>query len=192
MEDKYPETPQDVDLETEARVRADFGELIRKPFRPERLEEFAGVSRRRAEIVQKAVWGQIRWSKSIGRPSSPHLADGFRIEHRFHVFDEVITEDGEDDFNVDFWLLNPYLLSKWDLEDDDNFYVAFRSVLIPDNDNKVEVRFADNVPWKRTPGSTGRGIRLIGPTERFFNLKDDPRKVIVLEDFQVIFRHTTF
>lgn len=191
MNPQHPEEKaEEVDLEARARDRAELRDIIRKPLRPERLEEFARVSRGRAEIVEKSVWGQIRWSKSIGRPSSTRLADAFVIEHRFHVYDEVAVDDP--DFDVDVWLNNSFTLSKWDLEDDENFYVAFRSTLVTGNVNVVWVRFADNVPWRRTPGATGRGYRLIVPPARFFNTEDTPPKVTVLQDFEVIFKHTSF
>jgi hypothetical protein len=188
---QYPEErAEEVDLETEVRDLAALNEIIRKPLRPERLEEFARVSRGRSELVEKAVWGQIRWKKGIGRPSSPRLADGFVIEHRFYDGDEQFTEAGIE--RMYGWIGPLESLVKWDMEDDENFYVAFRSLVREFRPNGIAVRFADGVLWRRVEGSSGRGIRFIEPPVRHFNLDDAPPKVNVLEDFEVTFIHTKF
>lgn len=184
MDDNEQEKPEEVDFEARARDRAALRDLIRKPLRPERLEEFARVSRGRAEMVGKAVWGQIHWPKSFGRPNILSRADGFDIKHSFYVFDPVAPDT--DAFDIDYWFPSPSPVSKWDLEDTENFYVAFRTILIPGYDNKVEVRFADNVSWIRGEGVIGRGARFILPPERLFNRESDPKKIFFL-DFVVAF-----
>jgi len=53
-----------------------------------RLSEWASLSSDRTALLRGGVWGGIHWSKTLGRPQTPSITDGFTIVHEFwkHAF----------------------------------------------------------------------------------------------------------
>ncbi len=87
------------------------------------LDRWIGHSNARMSMLAGTFWGRIRWPKSIGKPSTPTLAEGFTIEHKYLFQTWLPTGGGLSE--VDNWLASPEPF-KWDAsEEPDHFGVGY-------------------------------------------------------------------
>src|SRR6266576_6851144 len=81
-------------------------DLLDAPITVERLHAWVEGSDARTNFLAGAVWGHITWDRTLGRPDSPTLAEGFVIEHQKWV-PKIVVLDGI-----------PVDMSTWRDEDD--------------------------------------------------------------------------
>ena len=142
----------------------------------------------RASSLANTVWGVIRWSKKLGRPMTPTLAEGFVIRHTYITHDWSMKGPGvaerQDSFNP---MPEP---SKSDGPSDADFYqITFvaqamgRPIL---DANTISVEFRTGVRWAdmRVRAKRG-GYRHIDPMEVYFKANG---KRIVLDPFVVTYK----
>lgn len=157
-----------------------FSTVLLSPVTRERLDDWAGGTMIRADILSDTVWGTIRWRKSLGRPLAASLAAAFVIEHRSWQTELVI------DKGVGRWvkLTIPHPEpSKWDGPHDDEFYRVSFMAAASQRETRIRVDFAAGVAWERRIQVVGPGYKDIDPPSIYFE-KGDKRHV--LEPFEVI------
>ncbi|MFL6846729.1 MAG: hypothetical protein ACJ8ER_17830 [Allosphingosinicella sp.] len=94
---------------------------------PERFSSWKAELGGTIETLRTYAFGEIFWRKSIGRPHTPALADGFTIEAMTDESIFVVDADGSSHWQP--WQLH-YQPSWWDGKDDDEFWrVGF---IVPD------------------------------------------------------------
>ena len=179
------------DLTGEQRVRelASLRDQILKPdpITPHALTEWASGSADRRALLAGAVWGGIRWSRSLGRPRATSITDGFTITHQTRT--PTLVDQGATNASIDEEWFDAPAPSVWDATGKEGgyrvgfFLYARHSVKsLGFRNNRLMVTFAA-VPWDREPLATRGHLRLdpIGRIE-FANL-GEPR---VIPDFEVV------
>ena len=176
----YPKSAE-TSLEIASRELQTLEPLFKLPITKLGLDGWVGGSSPRAELVADTIWGTIRWAKSLGRPTSPTLAQAFVIEHVHHQVETDYTP-GKTGF-VD--LFPPHTgLTKWDGPEDETFFrVSFVSEGLEGQQTRISVRFADHIRWPTRVHVPGRTYLEIEPAVQHF-LK--PKSLLVLAPFEVI------
>jgi hypothetical protein len=129
-------------------------------FTDERLREWAGDSAERREFLADKILGTISWEKSLGRPASTDLYEGFVVEHAYlHV---EIDQGPEGPVRQESWRqLDPPAL--WDgAEDAERYYVGFFDFVTGSFKETIAVRLADRGWEGGTPFS---GTRRVDPPD---------------------------
>jgi hypothetical protein len=134
------------------------------------------------------LWGTIRWDKSLGRPSTPRLADAFRFHHAY-LWIEAAATQGEPISEKDWYPLPPP--RAWDGPHDEQSYRV--SVLVramPGLANRFWPEMRTDVEWEpKFPAWAGtrRSLRwpsAMVPYGDFFIFTDD---ILVLdEEYEVV------
>lgn len=142
-----------------ARDLAHLSELLNENYSETRVRAWVNASAARRDSFEGLTLGTIRWPKSIGRPGSSTLAEGFVVQHFFHYDIWYIGLNGEI-IEKEGWLagLPP---SVWDATDDGDHY-RVNYLFNAGNRNKVEVKFS-KVAWPRPGNSALRGYRWMHP-----------------------------
>jgi hypothetical protein len=141
--DDYPS-----DLEARDEARGIFRDLVKTSFDPRDIEKWVRASPIRQSLFDDVAVGQIRWPRALGRPDAPSLFDGFVITTKFWADVWHVGLDGS--VVVDLgWTpgLPPDL--REDVSKPDEYCVRYL-FHASENDNQVEVQFAD-MDWHR-PG----------------------------------------
>jgi hypothetical protein len=174
-------------LEVEGLLRPPplFDEVITKPRLREWATEVPAEKKRRTALLADTVWGMIMWKKTLGRPATPRLADGFVIQHDSPPEKESDDTPGaRPEWPLGFPHAEP---QKWDGPHDATYYrVSFITNAYggPDDVNVLEVAFARGVPWIEVkPWARARGIRRISSAAYF----RPSGKWIVLHPFEVTY-----
>jgi hypothetical protein len=99
-------------------------------------------------LYDATIWGQIRWRRSLGKPESPQLADGFLIEHQYLFWwDAGPGADGTPRTKEKWFRSNQGQL--WDgPEDEETLAVNFMLRGVVQRENRVFVDLVTSVEWK--------------------------------------------
>jgi hypothetical protein len=73
-----------------------------------------------ADLFAGTVWGHIVWTKNVGRPLSPRMADAFVIVHKYQLIEGIVNPDGSAT-NIGGWI-DAATPSVWDGPDDEEHY----------------------------------------------------------------------
>lgn len=118
----------------------------------------------RGDFLGDTIFGTVRWSRELGRPATPSLADGFELKHIAYTLE---IEPGT--YDKIYKLISVPPLEAWGLEADDYYIVGFASKIIGGFFEAIEVTLA-NRPWdviRPYPGT-----RLIEPSSQSTGLPD--------------------
>jgi hypothetical protein len=109
------------------------------------LGDWVGDSELRQALLRLMVFGRIRWPRSVGRPQSATLNQGFTILHTSTYVGIAEGQGGPVVTTNTVTLAEPY---KWDEPDDtDHYCVGFFTqvqILFP---QEIQPTFASNVAW---------------------------------------------
>lgn len=171
MEDaKIPNKPGALSLDPKVHAR-ELGNLkdVIDSITEERLTSWIRENTEdRSKLLADTVWGHIRWPKSLGRPSDPLMGNGFVIEHSFYFVTHAVIQGG-DIIEKGKWLPLPEP-SKWNAQDDDDHYrVNFVTSAPRVFQNRLEVRFNDDVIWRNPNEFIAAGYRRIDPQAWWFS-----------------------
>jgi hypothetical protein len=114
----------------------------------------------RENFLANTILGTIRWSKSVGRPVTPALADGFIVTH---VGTKLELDQGPDGLPVNrshTVTLDPPILFDGN-EDDDHYLVGFTDKVLGYTDENIQVALASG-QWQ---GGELFGTRQVQPPQ---------------------------
>jgi hypothetical protein len=176
---------RDLDIETRVTELASLQIELNKPepITRLRLNEWASTSADRHALLRGAVWGGIRWSKTLGKPKRPSIADGFTIVHEFKRIEFVDLGGGN--YRDDSKYIVQAVPSVWDAtKNPDEYRVGFFFIAGGGgiNPNRLTVKLA-TVPWQNV-SLILPGYRKLSPVgySPFGNLGE----WVVLPDFEVL------
>lgn len=149
---------------------ADFSDLLNEGHSETRLRSWMTVSAARKAFFSGLTFGTIRWPKSIGRPSSSTLAEGFVVQHHSYFSFWYRDLNGQI-VEVEGWL--PGLtVTVWDGTDDaDHYRVNYLFNAAQHKPNRVAVKFS-NIGWQRPGKSMLYGYRWMHPDGFEFHSND--------------------
>lgn len=139
-----------------------------------------------ADIFSNAVWGTIRWDRSVGWPSASRMADGFNLKFNYlEIVDDGETQSG----NVTgTGTLKPGASPLlWDgPHDEENFRVSFLYFAIKSSMQQVALELRNGVAWHPLWLTPARYIEYppsLQATLGFFQRKVDA--AVFLDEFVV-------
>jgi hypothetical protein len=135
------------DLEARDQALDTFGDLVKTSFNLREVEKWVGSSLVRESLFDDMVVGQIRWPRSLGRPDTPNLSDGFVITTKLWVDIWHIGIDGSIVEDLRGWApgIAPDVRDGLSTADHHSVHYLFHPPV--DNDGEVEVKFS-GVPWR--------------------------------------------
>lgn len=160
---------------------ARFSQKLNGKYSEARLRAWVNASAARRDSFEGLTFGTIRWPKSIGRPDSGPLAEGFVIDRLFYYDFWYIGLNGEI-IEKDGWIRGTPP-TVWDGKDDaDHFRVNF--LFNAGSRNRVEVSFS-KAGWQRPGKNVLQGYRWMHP--RGFEFESD-RGLTFLPPIQIDLR----
>jgi hypothetical protein len=125
-----------------------FHDMVKASVDARTIEKWVGKTEVRRSLFDDMAMGRIRWPRSLGRPDTPNLSDGFVIRAKFWV--DIWHIDGNGSVVVDLEGWTPGLAVDLldNVADPDYYSVRYLFNAARQNDNRVEVSLA-NVPWHR-------------------------------------------
>lgn len=171
---------RELDLETRARELASFrdevyanGSLTQKA-----VQKWIGGAIARQRLLAGVVFGHIRWPKSLGRPLTPHLGDGFEFLHQRRNLNGVVDSSGNThDSSKLETMPAPFV---HDASTAEEYRVAFQ--FFADFFNHFSYRMREG-PWER-PAGLRPGYRFLDPYQ-IVPFTSDRSQTIILPDIQV-------
>ena len=148
------------------------------------IDRWIGDSNARQMLLQNTVWGRIRWPKTLGRPLTASLADGFAVIHQYYYFTFTGGQDGSI-LPGTSWATGSVPM-KWDApEEPDDYVVGYFAYGVPLWTNRIVVALVTGASWQYRP-AIEPGYRHIEPPagEQYFKAFG-PR--VTLDDFSVKF-----
>jgi hypothetical protein len=115
----------------------------------------------RENFLANTILGTIRWSKSVGKPVTPALADGFIVTH---VGTRLEVDQGPDGQPINLShpvTLDPPILLDGN-EDDDHYLVGFTDKVLGYLDENIKVALA---PGQWQGGEPFAGTRQVQPLQ---------------------------
>jgi hypothetical protein len=135
------------DLQARDQALGTFGDVVKTTFDPKDVEKWVSSSLVRKSLFDDMVVGQIRWPRSLGRPDTPNLSDGFVITTKRWVDIWHIGIDGAIVEDLRGWIpgVAPDVRDGLSTADHHSVHYLFHAPV--DNDGEVEVKFSD-VIWR--------------------------------------------
>jgi len=120
MSDAARPTPPLLDPGLRQRELASLVGTLAHPFTQASMDRWVDASAVRNDLFQDCFWGTIRWPRSLGRPTSANLTDGFllRLQFQYAAYEAGQTDDEPSDQG---WRDLP-TPTMWEAEDDDEHY----------------------------------------------------------------------
>lgn len=142
MSDAARLAPAVLDPDVRQRELASLAGTFAHPFTQASIDRWAAVSAERNNVLKDCFWGTIRWPRSLGRPASANLADGFSLRLQFQYADYVAGQSGDEPKDQG-WRDLP-TPTMWEAEDDqDHYRLIYAGFYIPYNlhvdKNKLDV-----------------------------------------------------
>ena len=157
-------------------LRAELG----GDFNDQRIAAWIGGFQERSAFLTQKTLGAIVWSKQLGRPDSPALADGFVVAPTYDNKEAAQTPEGS--LRTTGWIPVPDSPEVWDGPGDEAHYrVEFLARNIGGTRNAVTVTLS-SVAWRDE--APGLGYRVVVPESQVFDGATNPGLTIV--DFQVV------
>lgn len=158
-----PKTFHDLDPRVRARELASLqDELNRRPdpITKKRLDRWVGAAIDRKSLMTGAVFGGIRWPKSIGRPSTPAIFGGFEIKHEYEAI-KAVAGPGGGLHDASTWVDQPDPSLRDDSKEDYH-RIAFMFFAVYFWPNHLITRLLPEVHWAR-PAGLPVGYRRLNP-----------------------------
>lgn len=143
------------DLEARDETIGSFHDLIKTSFDPRDVEKWVAASQIRQNLFDDMAVGQIRWPRSLGRPDTASLSDGFAIKTKTWVDIWHIGLDGSIVQDLLGWTPSAPPELRDGLSEPDHYSVRYLIHAAADRDNQVEVQFSDTA-WNHPGRSVHR------------------------------------
>ena len=155
MSERYEDPTADTvddDREPEAfdKVAIAFHEMVQSATDSRALETWASRTAVRRSLFDDMAIGRIRWPRSLGRPATATLAEGFVVRSKFWVDIWHIDGNGSVVVDLEGWTPGAAVDLVDITSEPDHFSVRYMYGTAKQNDNRLDVSLA-NVPWSR-PG----------------------------------------
>lgn len=160
---------------------AHFSERLNEKYSETSLRAWVNASAARRDSFEGLTLGTIRWPKSIGRPDSGTLTEGFVVDRLFYYDIWYIGLNGEI-IEKDGWIRGTPP-TVWDGTDDADHY-RVNYLFNAGSRNRVEVSFS-KVGWQRPGKNVLQGYRWMHP--RGFEFESD-RGLTFLPPIQIDLR----
>lgn len=171
-----------LDLDPAVRVReaGSFRDevLTNGPPTAKGVEKWIGSAIDRQRLLAKAVFGAIRWPKTLGRPLTPNLVDGFEFLHQRENVNGVVGANGPIKANKLETMPAPFV---YDASTADDYRVAFQ--FFADFFNHFSYRMRE-VPWER-PAGLRPAYRFLNPYQIIPFTNDG--ETVVFPDIEVVY-----
>ena len=125
-----------------------FHELVKTAVDARVVEKWVGRTEVRRSLFDDMAFGRIRWPRSLGRPDTPNLSDGFVVRAKFWADIWHIDGNGSVVVDLEGWMPGLPVDLLDNLSEPDHYSVRYLFSAAKQNDNRVEVSLA-NVPWHR-------------------------------------------
>lgn len=141
-------------------ARESLGVLVSEALTPGRFRKWkTSLTVEAGQTLSKYGFGEIFWRKSLGKPTSAHLADAFTLEcwrEQIVLVGQIGGPARETPLRV------PYAPSLWDGKDDDTHWrVLYMIPNLAKDITHLVPHFNRDVPW--TGSNVPLGLELIGP-----------------------------
>lgn len=172
-------TFRDLDPESRARELASFRDEVQQmgSLTQKAVQKWIGGAIARQRLLAGVVFGHIRWPKSLGRPLTPNLGDGFEFLHQRLNLNGAVGPSGPMDTSTLQTMPVPFV---HDASTADEYRVAFQ--FFADFFNHFSYRMREG-PWER-PAGLRPGYRFLDPYQ-IVPFTNDGTQTIFLPDIQV-------
>ena len=143
IEDCHP------DLEARDEAIGTFRDLVKSSFDPRHVEKWVSASPIRQNLFDDMAVGQIRWPRSLGRPDTANLFDGFVFRTKFWVDIWHIGLGGSIIHDLRGWEPGVPPNLRDTASDPDHYSVQYLFQTVSGNDvdqetdNEIEIQFSD-------------------------------------------------
>ncbi len=172
-------TFRDLDPVVRARELASFRDEVATngPLTQKAVQKWIGSAIARQRLLAGVVFGHIRWLRSLGRPLTPNLGDGFEFLHQRKNLKGAVGPSGLIDTSTFQTMPAPFV---YDASTTEEYVVAFQ--FFAELLNHFSYRMREG-PWQR-PVGLRPGYRFLDPYE-IVPFTSDGTRAIFLDDIQV-------